>query len=156
LYAVHVITRYVVAKVPGFGPTDVTYPPYMQGVWDVQQRITNITRSGATNQREGDDDKLSSIPSIRALVFGSGLGADQVITYQRTYTVHEDKVVLDRQASTASLYKALIGVKGAPDVQWDAGNPNVLTVTVSGKVDEVSSCSLLHHHNMTRVNFRHL
>ena len=113
------------AKIPGFGPSNVVYPSYFEGSWNIDKEIVEY--------RLKDPKIPTNLDLIRALqgYQGGRLG------YQEKYLHYNNQIIQDRLFSSTSYYKALFK---EPYVlsSWDISNPNLLTVSrTSGQVTEI-------------------
>ena len=113
------------SRIPGFGPSNIVYPNYFEGIWNVEKEISEYTIN---------DKKLQpNLDLINVLQAYQGLK----LSYQEKYLNYNQQIIQDRLFSCSSYYKALFK---EPYIltAWDISNPNLLTVSrTSGQITEI-------------------
>jgi hypothetical protein len=134
------------AKIPGYGVADIYYPNSWEGLWAVEQSITNLTIY--TSQARGNplfSENSNDQPVLSTLAMLQGLM--QPISYERLYTNYNGRVILDRATSETNYQRAVnrlgsssresVGDYANSIARWSASNTNILTLSApSGNVIE--------------------
>lgn len=113
------------AKIPGFGPSNIVYPNYFEGVWNVDKEISEYVVKDPKFQ--ADLDLINASQSFQG----------QRLSYKEKYLAYNQQIIQDRLFSSSSYYKALLK---EPYIlaAWDISNPNLLTVSrTSGQITEI-------------------
>ena len=114
------------SKIPGFGPSNIVYPEYFEGLWDVDQEISDYIQS----------ESSSSPTSMLAFIQAMGSFKGQHLQYQDRYLTYNNQVIQDR-AFNMNAYSKVLFKEPYILAAWDISNPNLLTVSrSSGQITE--------------------
>lgn len=107
----------VAAAIPGFGPPDIYYPKVWEGIWKVNQTVSDvIVEDNPNNKYLPQSQEFKSLIHLHSYEF------------DRAYSLQDGNVVIDRAITSTNFFRSVLGQASNTLGRWDWRNPNILQV----------------------------
>mmetsp|Transcript_27072 Transcript_27072/g.59499 ORF Transcript_27072/g.59499 Transcript_27072/m.59499 type:complete len:332 (-) Transcript_27072:6-1001(-) len=108
------------SAIPGYGPTDVYYPPWLQGSWSAQRELVAVEMPQGT-------ELAGELAAQAQLLLGTPRASDR---YSLRYFDYKGNVISDRAQNLPSIFLNPLRNAELLDASWEETNANVIKATL--------------------------